>query len=91
MTIPDLSNPLIIDEFIEPHEEQINNDSEDIMEAKINNHSRVEDNEESPSEEPEKEVEIISHTCYSVIEIAQTVWITAGSRGKVEYSGSRKD
>ena len=61
MLIPNLSNPLTIDEFIEPREEQINDDSEDIIESIINNYSQVEDNEESQFEEPDNEVEVISH------------------------------
>ena len=47
ISIPNLSNPLIIDEFIEPREEQNNDDLEDIIESIINNYSQVEDNEES--------------------------------------------
>jgi hypothetical protein len=61
MSIPNLSNPWTINEFIKPHEEQINDDSEDIIESIINNYSQVEDNEESRFEEPDNEVEVISH------------------------------
>src|SRR6266550_1005796 len=61
MSILNLLNPLTINEFIEPREEQINDDSEDIIESIINNYSQVEDNKESQSEEPEIEVEVISH------------------------------
>jgi DDE superfamily endonuclease len=60
MSLPNVSNPLTIDEFIQPQDEQIDDDLEDIMESLIDTYSQVEDYEESQPRE-EEEVECVSH------------------------------
>jgi hypothetical protein len=46
ISIPNLTNPLTINEFIQPYNEQINDDLDDIIESIIHTYSQAEDVEE---------------------------------------------